>query len=71
MNWLAGLAIILLLVAAQESFLEVHRRRYGMWWSTRQRRFWADPAERSRMCSLSLIATRIRPSSAFGSLPWL
>lgn len=49
MNWLAGLAIILLLMAAQEWFLEVHRRRYGMWRSRRQRRFWADPEERSRM----------------------
>lgn len=49
MNWLAGLAIILALMAAQEWFLESHRRRYGMWRSTRQRRFWADPKERSLM----------------------
>jgi hypothetical protein len=49
MNWLAGLAIILLLIVAQEWFLEAHRRRYGMWRSTRERRLWADPEERSRM----------------------
>jgi hypothetical protein len=47
--WLGGLAIILLVTASQEWFYEHHRRRYGMWRSTRERRLWADPEERSRM----------------------
>jgi hypothetical protein len=48
-RWLVGLAIILLLTVAQESFYELHRRRYGLWRSSRQRRLWADTNERRRM----------------------
>jgi hypothetical protein len=47
--WLGGLAVILLLIASQEWFLETHRRRYGMWRSTRRRRLLADSDERSQM----------------------
>jgi hypothetical protein len=49
MPWIAGIALLALLTAAQELFLENHRRRYGLWRSTRQRRFFATPDERRVM----------------------
>ena len=49
MAWLGLINILVLLVAGQELFLEAHRRRYGLWRSTRERRLWADPDERVRM----------------------
>lgn len=49
MAWLGLIGILMLLVAGQELFLETHRRRYGLWRSTRERRLWADPDERVRM----------------------
>jgi hypothetical protein len=47
--WIGGIALLVLLTAAQELFLETHRRRYGLWRSTRQRRFFATPDERRVM----------------------
>lgn len=49
MNWLAAVAALVLGVAAQEWWAEHHRRRYGMWRSTWERRFWADPDEHAQM----------------------
>jgi hypothetical protein len=49
MAWLGMIALILILAAAQELFLETHRRRYGLWRSVRARRFWASPDERRLM----------------------
>lgn len=48
-TWLGAIAILVLLAASQEWFLEHHRRRCGMWRSLRERHYWADPEERSRM----------------------
>ena len=48
-NWVGLVALLLSLTAAQELFLETHRRRYGMWRSTRERRFFASPDERRVM----------------------
>jgi hypothetical protein len=49
MPWIPAIALLVLLTAAQELFLETHRRRYGMWRSTRQRRFFATQDERRVM----------------------
>jgi hypothetical protein len=49
MNWLAAVAAVVLLVAAQEWWAEHHRRRYGLWRSTWERLFWANPDERAQM----------------------
>jgi hypothetical protein len=49
MAWLGLIALIAILAAAQELFLETHRRRYGSWRSARERHFWASPAERRLM----------------------
>jgi hypothetical protein len=49
MPWIGGIALLVLLTATQELFLETHRRRYGLWRSTRQRRFFATPDERRVM----------------------
>ncbi len=49
MPWIGAIALLVLLTAAQELFLETHRRRYGLWRSTRQRRFWASRDERRVM----------------------
>ena len=47
--WIAVVLILVAMWAAQESFLEIHRRRYGLWRSARERHFWAEPAERRCM----------------------
>jgi hypothetical protein len=47
MAWLALLLCLAAITAAQELFYETHRRRYGMWRSTRERRFWMSREERS------------------------
>jgi hypothetical protein len=49
MQWIGLIGILLLLTAAQELFLETHRRRYGLWRSARQRRFFASRDERRVM----------------------
>jgi hypothetical protein len=53
-RWVVAIAIIVLLTVGQESFYELHRRRYGLWRSTRQRRLWADQEERRRMWAATL-----------------
>lgn len=47
--WVGGAITLLFLTVSQEWFYEQHRRRYGLWRSTRERRLWADPDERSSM----------------------
>ena len=47
MAWLAGVAALVVITIAQELFYETHRRRYGLWRSTRERRLWMNPEERS------------------------
>ncbi len=44
-----AIALIILLVAAQELFYETHRRRYGLWRTARARHLWASPEERRSM----------------------
>jgi hypothetical protein len=49
MQWIGLIALLVLLTAAQELFLETHRRRYGLWRSMRQRRLLATRDERRVM----------------------
>jgi hypothetical protein len=46
MNWIGLLAILAILWIAQEAFLEIHRRRHGLWRSARERRFLPSRDER-------------------------
>ena len=48
MAWLGLIALLVVMLAAQELFLETHRR-YGHWRSTRERRFGARQDERRLM----------------------
>ena len=49
MQWIGLIALLVLLTAVQELFLENHRRRYDLWRSTRQRRFFGNQDERRLM----------------------
>jgi hypothetical protein len=49
MQWIGSIALIVLLTAAQALFLETHRRRYGLWRSLRQSRFFPSQDERGVM----------------------
>jgi hypothetical protein len=45
-GWLAAVAILIVITAAQEWFLETHRARYGLWRPARERRLWMSRDER-------------------------
>jgi hypothetical protein len=47
--WIGTIGFISLMAATQELWLEIHRRRYGLWRSTRQRHFMASQDERRLM----------------------
>jgi hypothetical protein len=45
-GWVVAVALLVVIAAAQEWFLETHRARYGLWRPARERRLWMSRDER-------------------------